>query len=465
MQQDKEGFYKPVVDESKCNHCMLCEKTCPQLNPKKDRNPEPEVYAVCADKDTLMQSSSGGAFTILANYILQKGGCVCGAAYDDDFHGVSLVMISPQQKTENYSFTANSNFLSVSDFSFSKVQSNNSDDLSKFRGSKYVYSKPISKSGDIYQQVKQKLVEGNYVLFSGTPCQAAALRNVLGKDYEKLLIVDILCGGLASEKIFAKYVNEISGGKKIKSMNFRPKKYGWRHSGIETIFEDGSKHMIHSVKDPYFRGFLNWLYVGNACESCQFASPPRQGDFSIGDFWNIDRYAEGLKFDDGVSCILLNSDKAKNIFQEISQNFDFVKKMPLSFLRRFNRLREKRPAHLARARFFSLINRGFTVEKAVDYALGWKFDVALSGCWTVPNYGGELTYYALYKTLNDLGYTTIMVERRKETLANSVPRPAAFSKSPYPWYDVCRVHKSLEDQRELNQSQKFCHWFGSSLES
>lgn len=248
-------------------------------------------------------------------------------------------------------------------------------------------------------------------------------------------------------------------------MNFRPKKYGWRHSGIETIFEDGSKHMIHSVKDPYFRGFLNWLYVGNACESCQFASPPRQGDFSIGDFWNIDRYAEGLKFDDGVSCILLNSDKAKNIFQEISQNFDFVKKMPLSFLRRFNRLREKRPAHLARARFFSLINRGFTVEKAVDYALGWKFDVALSGCWTVPNYGGELTYYALYKTLNDLGYTTIMVERRKETLANSVPRPAAFSKSPYPWYDVCRVHKSLEDQRELNQSQKFCHWFGSSLES
>lgn len=285
-------------------------------------------------------------------------------------------------------------------------------------------------------------------MFSGTSCQTAALRNLLNKDYDNLLIVDILCGGVASEKIFAKYVDEISGGKKIKSMSMRPKKYGWSYSGIETEFEDGSKHMIHSVKDPYLRGFLNWLYVGNACASCQFASPPRQGDFSIGDFWNIDRYAEGLDFKDGVSCLMLNSAKAEKIFAEIEKDFAFVKRMPLSFLRRFNRLQEKRPAHLARARFFSLTDRGFSLAKAVDYSLGWKFDVALSGCFTVKNYGGELTYYALYKVLNDLGYTTIMVETRTVTTENPILN--AFYKSPYPFYDISRIHKSLNDQRELN---------------
>ena len=450
MQQDAEGFYIPVVDSAKCNNCMRCEKTCPQLNPKKDRNANPAVYAVRADKETLMKSSSGGAFSILAKYILQKGGYVCGAAFDEDFHGASLIMIPKSKTADNQVWQIGDT--EVGNFSFSTPSATISveEELSKLRGSKYVYAKPKN----IYREVKEKLDEGKFVLFSGTPCQTAALRNVLGKDYDNLLTVDILCGGAASEKIFAKYVDEISCGKKIKSMRFRPKECGWSYSGIETIFEDGSKHMIHSVKDPYLRGFLNWLYVGNACASCQFAPPPRQGDFSIGDFWNIDRYADDLKFDDGISCLLVNSAKAEKIFAEIEKDFDFVRQMPLSFLRRFNRLQEKRPAHLARARFFSLTERGFSLEKAVDYALGWKFDAALSGCWTVPNYGGELTYYALYKVLNDLGYTTIMVETWLNIPNYNVPKPTAFKESPYAWYDVCRVHKSLEDQRELNARVK-----------
>lgn len=416
MQPDDEGFFQPVIDHEKCSSCSLCEHTCPQLQPKKDHKENPFCYAVRADMKTIQVSSSGGAFTILADYVFGKGGYVCGAAFDVDFHGVSLVMIS------------------------------NPDELGRLRGSKYVYSKP----GHIYEQVKEKLEKGSYVLFSGTPCQVAALRNVLGREYDRLLLVDILCGGVPSEKIFSKYMDEISLGKKVVSVRFRPKEYGWSYSGIETVFSDGSKHMIHSVQDPYLRGFLNWLYVGNACASCQFAPPARQGDISIGDFWNLDRYEEGLKFSDGVNCLLLNTEKAEKIFHVISKNFALKRKIPLSFLKRFNRVQEKRAHHLARQRFFSLMKRGFSLEKAVDDSLMWKFDVALSGCWTVPNYGGELTYYALYCVLNDLGYSTIMVERRANIPDYDIPSPELFLKSPYPFYDVSRIHKNFQDQSELN---------------
>lgn len=316
MTADEEGFFKPHIDERLCTGCNLCERTCPQLNPKKDRSASPDCYAVRADAATIAKSSSGGAFSVLADYVFRQGGVVCGAAFDGDFHGVSLVLIDKREE------------------------------LHRLHGSKYVYSKPAN----IYRQVKEKLEVGKKVLFSGTPCQAAALRNVLGKDYDNLLIVDILCGGTPPETVFARYMDEVAEGREVSSVEFRPKEFGWSYSGIRTRFKDGSQHMIHSVKDPYLRGFLNWLYVGEACANCQFAAPPRQGDFSIGDFWNIDRYDEKLKFDDGVSCLLVNSEKAKAVFGEISEKFELARKIPLSFLKRFNRLQEKRNHHLARSR-------------------------------------------------------------------------------------------------------------------
>lgn len=416
MEPDEEGFFKPCIEADKCTECHICEKTCPQLNMKTSNYDNPKCYAVRAEEEILNVSSSGGAFTILADYVFERGGYVCGAAYDEDFKGVSHIMISEAQ------------------------------DMYKLRGSKYVYSKP----GDIYKQVKKKLEENKYVLFSGTPCQVAGLNNFLGRNYENLITVDLLCGGVPSEKIFRQYMEEISHQKKIKSVNFRPKKYGWNYSGIETIFEDDTIHMIHSVKDPYLKGFLNWLYVGNSCADCQFASPARQGDFSIGDFWNISRYSEKLDYKDGVSCLLLNNKKGEKIFQEISEKFALSKQIPLSFLRRFNRLQSVRKHHLARPRFFDLIDRGFSVEKAVDYSLGWKFDIALTGCWTVKNYGGELTYFALYNVLKDLNYTTIMVERRKDIPGYDVPKPSLFNVNPYPFYDISRIHKNIVDQKELN---------------
>ena len=416
MLPDEEGFFVPVIDDNICISCKLCEKVCPQLGVEQKNNPEPRCYAVRAGDDVVKRSASGGAFTILAEFVFENRGYVCGAAYDDDFRGVSLIMISSP------------------------------DDMYKLRGSKYVYA----KHGNIYKEVEDKLSNDEWVLFSGTPCQVAGLNNYLKKNYNKLLTVDILCGGVPSEKIFRLYIEEIANGRKPSSVNFRPKEYGWHYSGIKTEFEDGTVHIVHSVRDPYLRGFMNWLYVGNACADCSFATTPRQGDFTIGDFWNIDKYDDELEYDDGVSCLLLNSKKSEDILEKIINKFSLIRNIPLSFLRRYNRLQTFRAHSLARSRFFSLIDRGFSFEKATKESLGWKFDIALTGCWTVNNYGGSITYYAFYNVLKDMGYTVLMTEKRMNIPGYDIPVPTLFKHNPYPFYDVSRILKSFEEQKELN---------------
>lgn len=420
MSPNKEGFFMPAIDEGKCINCGLCERKCPQLNLIKDNYADPSCYAVKADSEILKVSSSGGVFTVLSEYVFEKGGYVCGAAYDDNFTGVSHIMIS--DRSEMY----------------------------KLRGSKYVYSKP----NGIYKQVKDKLNEGHYVLFSGTPCQVAALNAYLPQKYEKLITVDLLCAGVPSEKIFSKYISEVAQGKKVTSISFRPKEYGWEYTGIQIKFDDDSEYIIHSIRDPYLKGFLNSLFKCDACKNCSYATLPRQGDFTIGDFWGIEKYDDSIDTKEGVSSVMLNNTKSESIFKEVRDRFVFAKKIHLPFLLSHNQCSEKRRSHLAKTRFYYLLNNGFSFTKAVDYALKWKFDIALTGCWTVRNYGGELTYYALYKTLRSMGYTVIMVERRVDIPNYNIPNPSLFNKNPYPFYDVSRIHKSFTDQRELNERVK-----------
>lgn len=425
MIPDTEGFFKPEIDGKTCIHCNRCADICPQVHYERRNDDNPSCYAVQASDEIRMASSSGGVFSVLADYIFERGGYVCGAAYDTDLRGVSMIMIHDRSEME------------------------------KLRGSKYVYAKP----GSIYAQVKEKLKQNAYVLFSGTPCQVAALNKYLGGNYDTLITVDILCGGTPPEKIYRMYVDELSERGKVEKISFRCKKYGWDYYGIEYTYEDGTTH-FRPLKDPYFKDFVKWLYVGKACAECTFAAPARPGDFSMGDFWQIEKVLPDLDVDKGVSCLLVNNQKSREMYEEIKDNFKFRQDIPLAFLKRHNRLQEKRAHHLARTRFFNLISKGVTFSKAVDYSLGWKFDIALTGCWTVKNYGGEITYYALYNTLKDMGYETIMAERRADIPGYDVPRPSLFYDNPYPFYDVSRIHKNFQDQWELNNRVR-CFMCGS----
>lgn len=416
MVVDEQGFRMPYIDGDKCINCNQCEKACPQIEYSSANYENPNCYGVIASEEILEKSSSGGAFSVLCDYIFERNGYVCGAAYDSDFRSVSHIMIS------------------------------NREELYKLRGSKYVRS----DLGNIFNEIREKLENDEYVLFSGTPCQVVALYNVLGKEYEKLVTVDLICSGVPSEKVYGKYIEEISLGKKIKTINMRPKKYGWEESGIQIVFDDDSEYMIQGIRDPYLKAYLKKCINYTACYNCQFAVWPRKSDFTIGDLWHAKQLYFKENFEKGISCLTVNNFKAEKIFDKIRNNFANMRKLSFEFLRTHNMTIVKRRIPLFRERFFSLISENMKFVDAVEYAINWKFDVAITGCWTVHNYGGMLTYYALYSLIKSFGMNVIMVERRANIPGYDIPKLSNVREALYPYYDVARIHKSFDDQRELN---------------
>ena len=196
MMESKEGFWYPAVDEKICIECKLCLKKCPIENTELHRNKPREVWAWRNKNDAdIMRSASGGAADSAAKTILQIGGIVYGAAYDEQ------LIVSHIEVTDNA-------------------------DREKIQSSKYVQSDPK----DSYSKVKQHLAEGRIVLFTGTPCQIAGLYAFLDGDQENLYTVDLICHGVPSPKFFKKYLeyqNKQTAGRVI-YFNFRSKdKRGW----------------------------------------------------------------------------------------------------------------------------------------------------------------------------------------------------------------------------------------------
>jgi coenzyme F420-reducing hydrogenase beta subunit len=179
MSADRDGFLVPEVDASKCVNCGKCLKVCPVHEPSYHHTQSPDCYAVMADDAIRKKSSSGGVFTLLANWMLEQGGVVCGAAYTGDCYGVEHILVEKK------------------------------DDLDRLRGSKYVQS----ITGQIYREVKARLDQGTPVLFTGTPCQVAGLHNYLKQkktNTENLYLVDLICHGVPSPLVWEQYLQSIS---------------------------------------------------------------------------------------------------------------------------------------------------------------------------------------------------------------------------------------------------------------
>ena len=199
MKPDAEGFSFPSINSEQCIHCGLCLKTCPVFETKYENNPEPKCYAVMANDEIRKNSSSGGVFTLLAEWVLRQGGVVCGAAYSQDCYSVQQIIITKEE------------------------------DCHKLRGSKYVQS----ENGEIYKKVKAYLDNGTPVLFTGTPCQVAAVKAYLEKPYEKLYTLDLVCHGVPSPGVYQKFIEEQEKkyGSKAIQVTFRDKQFGgWNHS-------------------------------------------------------------------------------------------------------------------------------------------------------------------------------------------------------------------------------------------
>lgn len=318
MEEDKEGFLKPVIDTEKCVDCGLCAKKCIALHPQHTNFAEPLCYAMMADEETRMQSSSGGMFTVAAAYILENGGYVCGAAYGENMR-VEHIIISDKA------------------------------DLPRLRGSKYMQSHPEK----IYRSVKELLEKDNTVLFTGMPCQVAGLYAYLGKSYEKLYTMDLLCHGITSSSVFDKYHQEIHDGRPLKHVGFKEKKpWGW-HAGVNAYFEDGNHYAEPLERDKYFVAYLSSISKSTACEVCPFNKLPRQGDLTIGDFWGIAKNDPEMFDNKGTSLVLVNNPKAQKFFETLKPRMAKWKEEPLQKAIPHNKIiQQPYPLHKNRGLFF-----------------------------------------------------------------------------------------------------------------
>lgn len=292
--QDSEGFNYPHVDVDKCVECGLCEKTCPIIQRKSiDKtvaNPLQYKAVRIKDKKILSESSSGGAFSILADIIFDLNGCVCGVEYSEEGLPHHIIIDS---KAELY----------------------------KLRGSKYVQSNILG----IFPAIKQRLLKGQYVLFSGTSCQVDGLKKYLRKDYANLLTVDLVCHSIPSPLIYKEYLTYCSKKlkKEIVSIDMRYKKtYGWSHRySYRYCFKDGKSVIDSPFVVNWGRLFFSEMINRPSCGVCQYANLNRVSDFTVADFWDDDKKRTDIYSKEGTSLLLVNTEKGINALRNCQNNF------------------------------------------------------------------------------------------------------------------------------------------------
>lgn len=297
MQEDPEGFLYPHVETSICINCGLCEKVCPAINQQDERVPLQTFAAKNLDDEVRLQSSSGGFFSIIAPYVIQNGGIVFGAKFNDKWE---VIHSSAETETE----------------------------LNKFRGSKYVQS----QIKETYSEAETYLKQNKIVLFSGTPCQIAGLKLFLRKEYNNLITVDFICHGVPSPKILRNYLNEVTDNNidAIKQINFRDKSKGWKLFSFKLTFNTKTKICEDLHKNPYLRGFLSDLYLRPSCHKCPTKSLKSGSDITIGDFWGIQNVFPDFDDDKGTSALIINTQKGQEIINQLYINkikcpFDSIK--------------------------------------------------------------------------------------------------------------------------------------------
>lgn len=298
MVEDKEGFPYPVTNEDTCINCGACERACIRLKEKRYvEEGFPRVRAA-NNKDEAIRwglSSSGGIFPVLCKEIIEKKqGVVVGVTYDENMRVVSKIAETMEE-------------------------------AKAFCNSKYVKSQFAHN----FPKVKEFLQQGRYVLYTGVPCECAALRSYLKKDYDNLLIEEILCHAGPSPKVFEQYIKSLEEiyGSKVVNFVFRDKKEGWRWSKCKMVitFEDGREFRDYTRLDDYFKAFYNDYLARPSCSNCQFVGGNRCGDLTTGDFWGVQNEFPNLYDNKGTSLLIINTEKGWNYWEAIKDQFDAEK--------------------------------------------------------------------------------------------------------------------------------------------
>lgn len=291
MVPDAEGFYYPDISFDLCINCSKCMTVCPV---SKEFQEDPDnvriraYYGASTNKDVVKQSSSGGAFSVMAEYVLGQGGLVCGAA----FNGSDMELI---------------------------YKSTDDCDLDELRRSKYVASQP----GEIFKKVQDELKKGRQVLFCGLPCHVHGLKSFLKKDEPNLITCDFICGGTASPLFFQKHLNclEKKYGSKVRFVNFRAKLYGWKEHSIKIEFENGKIYGNYAFFDTFFKGYFEKPFQRDSCYQCRYRLA-HTSDVIVADYWG--GLSKRRDNDQGVSMVITNSEKGDRFFADVLNSIDHL---------------------------------------------------------------------------------------------------------------------------------------------
>lgn len=293
MRRNEEGFLEPFIDNEECIKCKKCQRACPILNACKETKGETQAFATYSVDDNIRYySTSGGIFTLLSSWIIQHNGVVYGAIYDENFKVVHKRCESIEQ-------------------------------IGELRQAKYSQS----DLENCFIEIKKILEIKQYVLFSGTPCQIAALKSFLGKNYLHLYLVDLICHGVPSPAVWGKYVEYRSGvdneGNLPLNINMRCKETGWPSYSVCFKYQEGNKYIEKNNLDPYMRAFINDLCLRKSCYNCKFKGINRMSDFTLGDYWGI--WSQMPEFNDGkgTSIVLIHSSKAMEIWNHIKKETQY----------------------------------------------------------------------------------------------------------------------------------------------
>ena len=284
MKKDNEGFFSPViVHEKQCVQCGLCEKACPVLNNEPEKkNTDLGYIAQIRDEEIRKESASGGMFSAIAISVLREKGVVFGAAYADSFE-------------------------------VTHIEIDNEKELWRLRNSKYVQSNIIG----VFARVKELLNNNIKVCFSGTPCQIEGLKHFLLKEYDNLILVDVVCHGVSSPLIWEKYLETKKDIEKEK-IYFRWKHYGYKYSTMSFFDKKGSEVYYSGVEsDKMLRAYFSNSCDRKSCYNCVFKKRYRVSDFTIWDCFQPRFFNKSFDDDKGTSCVLIYSEKGKKYFDKI----------------------------------------------------------------------------------------------------------------------------------------------------
>lgn len=346
---DNEGFWYPKVDMNLCIDCSICEKVCPVINQEGERVPLKVYAAKNIDEEVRAKSASGGIFTIIAENVINKGGVVFGVKFDENWDVV---------------------------FDYTETK----EGLEKFRRSKYVQA----WLGNTYKKVHELLNQGRLVLFTGTPCQISGLRRFLNKNYEHLLLMDLICEGVPSPKVWRKYLEEeivrqcrnfssssnvfSKNDLRIQDISFRNKSLGWKLFSFSLSFinnkdKNSDLPIYINRNSEYIQALINYLHLRPICYECPFKSCKSHSDITIADYWGISRLHPEMDDDKGTSMVYVHTQKGETFFDKEKTRY-LETTYEEAFM--FNNIITSSKKHPYRDKFFSHIDDCDSIMHLLD---------------------------------------------------------------------------------------------------